>query len=99
MGSTFHAGGENSTEAEYRTAAGMALDASNVRQEENMYLSLTAREVASYPEQIQRLLGWSAGANHMGWVEVDGQMIDPIHLLGDLDGPALVGVAASRRTA
>jgi len=95
LGSTFHAGGANSTEAEYRTAAGIALDASNVRQEENMYLSLSAREVASYPEQIQRLLGWSAGSNHMGWVEVDGQMIDPIHLLGDLDGEPLVGVGAS----
>jgi ectoine hydroxylase-related dioxygenase (phytanoyl-CoA dioxygenase family) len=94
LGSTFHAGGTNSTQAEYRTAAGLALDASNVRQEENMYLSLTAREVASYPEEIQRLLGWSAGANHMGWVEVDGQMIDPIHLLGDLDGAPLVGVGA-----
>jgi ectoine hydroxylase-related dioxygenase (phytanoyl-CoA dioxygenase family) len=96
LGSTYHAGGANSTEAEYRTAAGMALDASNVRQEENMYLSLTAAQVASYPEQIQRLLGWSAGANHMGWVEVDGQMIDPIHLLGDRDGATLEGVGARR---
>jgi len=41
------------------------------------------------------LLGWSAGSNHMGWVEVDGQMIDPIHLLGDLEGGPLVGVGAS----
>ena len=95
LGSTFHAGGANTTQSEYRTAAGIALDASNVRQEENMYLSLTSAEVASYPEQIQRLLGWSAGTNHMGWVEVDGQMIDPIHLLGDLDGGPLVGVGAS----
>ena len=96
LGSTFHAGGANTTQNEYRTAAGIALDASNVRQEENMYLSLTSREVASYPEQIQRLLGWSAGTNHMGWVEVDGQMIDPIHLLGDLDNARLVGIGASR---
>jgi ectoine hydroxylase-related dioxygenase (phytanoyl-CoA dioxygenase family) len=94
LGSTFHAGGANSTQAEYRTAAGLALDASNVRQEENMYLSLTSREVASYPEQIQRLLGWSAGTNHMGWVEVDGQMIDPNRLLGDLEGAPLLGVGA-----
>jgi ectoine hydroxylase-related dioxygenase (phytanoyl-CoA dioxygenase family) len=96
LGSTFHAGGANSTQDEFRTAAGMALDAANVRQEENMYLSLTAAEVASYPEQIQRLLGWSAGANHMGWVEVDGQMIDPIHLLGELDRGKLTGVGAQR---
>ena len=96
LGSTFHAGGTNSTADEYRTAAGMALDVSNVRQEENMYLSLTSELVASYPEQIQRLLGWSAGTNHMGWVEVDGQMIDPIHLLGDTDRSLLKGVGAAR---
>ncbi|WP_434664959.1 hypothetical protein P5W99_25825 [Paraburkholderia sp. A3BS-1L] len=74
----------------------MALDAANLRQEENMYLSLTSAEVASYPEQIQRLRGWSAGDNHMGWVEVDGQMIDPIKLLGDLDNAALKGGGANR---
>lgn len=59
-----------------------------------MYLSLTSAEVASYPEPIQRLLGWSAGSNHMGWVEVEGQMIDPIHLLGDLDRAKIMGVGA-----
>lgn len=96
LGSTFHAGGANTTANEYRTAAGMALDVSNVRQEENMYLSMSSEEVASYPEQIQRLLGWSAGTNHMGWVEVDGQMIDPIHLLGDKDRALLKGVGAAR---
>ncbi|KAH0444545.1 phytanoyl-CoA dioxygenase family protein [Paraburkholderia fungorum] len=96
LGSTYHAGGANRTQSEYRTAVGMALDAANVRQEENMYLSLTPEEVASYPEQIQRLLGWSAGDNHMGWVEVDGQMIDPIQLLGNLDRAAIKGVGANR---
>jgi ectoine hydroxylase-related dioxygenase (phytanoyl-CoA dioxygenase family) len=96
LGSTFHAGGANRTESEYRTAASIALDASNMRQEENMYLSLSSDLVATYPEQIQRLLGWSAGTNHMGWVEVDGQMIDPIHLLGDKDRTRLKGVGAAR---
>jgi ectoine hydroxylase-related dioxygenase (phytanoyl-CoA dioxygenase family) len=94
LGSTFHAGGANVTANEYRTAAGLALDASNVRQEENMYLSLPSELVASYPEQIQRLLGWSAGTNHMGWVERDGQMIDPIHLLRGDDLAPLRGVGA-----
>jgi hypothetical protein len=99
LGSTFHAGGANTTTNEYRTAAGIALDAANMRQEENMYLSMSSDEVASYPEQIQRLLGWSAGTNHMGWVEVDGQMIDPIHLLGDKDRSKLKGVGAKRHEA
>lgn len=93
LGSTFHAGGANTTD-EYRTAAGLALDAANMRQEENMYLSLSSELVASYPEQIQRLLGWSAGTNHMGWVEVDGQMVDPIHLLARNERQLLKGVGA-----
>jgi hypothetical protein len=96
LGSTFHAGGANTTANEYRTAAGLALDASNVRQEENMYLSLSSEQVASYPEEIQKLLGWSAGTNHMGWVEVDGQMVDPIHLLREKDFSTLKGVGAAR---
>jgi len=96
LGSTFHAGGTNTTANEYRTAVGLALDASSVRQEENMYLSLSSEQVASYPERIQRLLGWSAGTNHMGWVEVDGQMIDPIYLLRDENRSSLKGVGANR---
>jgi ectoine hydroxylase-related dioxygenase (phytanoyl-CoA dioxygenase family) len=92
IGSTFHAGGENRTANEYRTGLTIALDASNVRQEENMYLALSPEVVSSYPEQIQRLLGWSAGKNAMGWVEVDGQMADPIHLLHGSDPRSLVAV-------
>ncbi|HUZ14284.1 MAG TPA: phytanoyl-CoA dioxygenase family protein [Caulobacteraceae bacterium] len=95
LGSTFHAGGANSTASQWRAAAGLALDASNVRQEENMYLALAPEVVASYPEEIQRLLGWSAGTNHMGWVEVDGQMVDPIHLLRAPGGAPLQGVGAA----
>jgi hypothetical protein len=64
----------------------MALDSSSVRQEENMYLALSPGLVASYPEEIQRLLGWSAGSNAMGWVEIDGQMADPNVLLHDRRG-------------
>jgi ectoine hydroxylase-related dioxygenase (phytanoyl-CoA dioxygenase family) len=94
LGSTFHGGGANRTTDEFRTAAGLALDASNMRQEENMYLALPPEVVASYPEKIQRLLGWAAGRNHMGWVEVDGQMVDPIHLLRGSDGATLKGVGA-----
>jgi ectoine hydroxylase-related dioxygenase (phytanoyl-CoA dioxygenase family) len=96
LGSVFHAGGENRSESESRTGLTIALDASNVRQEENMYLSLTPEVVASYAEQIQRLLGWSAGPTAMGWVEVDGQMVDPINLLRDVDVKNLTAVTGRR---
>ena len=36
----------------------------------------------SYPERVQRLLGWSyTPETFMGWVEIDGEMADPIRLL------------------
>src|SRR5579862_476039 len=82
LGSLYHGGGANRTKDQYRTGFGMGLDAGNIRQEENMYLAMPAEIVASYPEQIQRLLGWSVNAsNYMGWVEIDGRMADPIELL------------------
>lgn len=81
VGSLYHAGGDNKTKDELRTGLTIAIDAATVRQEENMYLALTPELVASYPETIQRLLGWSSGTNHMGWVEIDGHMTDPIELL------------------
>lgn len=88
VGSTFHAGGCNVTTDQYRTGLTMTFDLANVRQEENMYLALPKEVVRSYPERIQRLLGWTSGTNHMGWVEIDGRMADPIVLLRDGVGGA-----------
>lgn len=95
LGSTYHAGGQNMTADELRTGVTIALDAANLRQEENMYLALSKAVVAGYPEEVQRLLGWSAGVNNMGWVEIDGQMADPIRLLRDAEGP-VVGLSLGR---
>jgi hypothetical protein len=82
IGSTYHAGGNNKTTDEYRTGLTIAIDAATLRQEENMYLSLSPDVVKSYPPEIQRLLGWSyTDETHMGWVEIDGEMADPIRLL------------------
>jgi len=83
VGSTHHGGGKNSTANQYRTGLGIAIDSAAVRQEENMYLALSPEVVKSYPEQIQRLLGWShTPETYTGWVEIDGEMADPIRLLG-----------------
>jgi len=65
-----------------RTGLSIALDAANVRQEENMYLALSPDVVKSYPEDIRALLGWTyAEDSYMGWVEIDGQMSNPLELL------------------
>jgi ectoine hydroxylase-related dioxygenase (phytanoyl-CoA dioxygenase family) len=82
LGSTHHGGGTNRTSGEYRTGLTFGLDCAAVRQEENMYLALDAETVRSYPEQIRRLLGWSYTPDtFMGWVEIDGELADPIRLL------------------
>ncbi|MCW5890760.1 MAG: hypothetical protein KIT14_09425 [bacterium] len=48
-----------------------------------MDLSLGPGVVRSYPEQVQRLLGWTyAPETYMGWVEIDGEMADPTRRLG-----------------
>lgn len=87
VGSLYHGGGTNQTTDEYRTGLTMTLDAANVRQEENMYLSLSPDVVASYPEEVQRLLGWASHKDFkMGWVEVNGHFADPIELLPKSDG-------------
>ncbi len=80
LGSTYHGGGAN-TSRNPRTGVSIALDCSTLRQEENVYLSMTPQEVAAYPEEFQRLLGWSAGRNFMGWIEDNGKLIDPIELV------------------
>lgn len=82
LGSTHHGGGTNRTAGEYRTGLTAGYDSAAVRQEENMYLALSPEVVKSYPEQIQRLLGWSSTPEtYMGWVEIDGEMADPHRLL------------------
>ena len=82
LGSTHHGGGANRTADRYRTGLTTGLDSAAVRQEENMYLALSSDVVRSYPEEIQRLLGWSyTPETYTGWVEIDGEMADPIRLL------------------
>lgn len=84
VGSTHHGGGTNRTADMYRTGLTTGFDSAAVRQEENMYLALSPDVVKSYPEQIQRLLGWSyTPETYMGWVEIDGEMADPIRLLSE----------------
>mgnify|MGYP003587811740 FL=1 len=80
VGSTYHGGGTNSSDAP-RTGLTMAYDLALLRQEENHYLSLPIEPVRQFPEELQRLLGWSCSTTNMGWVEWDGIMQDPHQLL------------------
>ena len=80
LGSLYHGGGENRSDAP-RTGVTMAYDLAFLRQEENQYLSIPIETMRSFPEELQRLLGWSRGATLNGWVEVDGQLAEPFELL------------------
>ena len=82
MGSTYHAGGSNASTAP-RTGLTMTLDAGFLRQEENHYLSVPRDVVEQYPDDVRRLLGYAACPPLMGWIEIDGQMVDPLGLLAD----------------
>lgn len=81
LGGTYHGGGTNRTANEWRTGVTYTLDASFIRQEENHYLSLDPAVVGSYPEEVQRLLGWSMSGRSLGWIETGGVQSDPNFLL------------------
>lgn len=81
LGGTYHGGGTNRTSNEWRTGVTYTLDASFIRQEENHYLTLDPAVVASYPEEVQRLLGWSMSGRSLGWIETGGVQSDPNFLL------------------
>ncbi|PRY08824.1 phytanoyl-CoA dioxygenase family protein [Kineococcus rhizosphaerae] len=81
LGSVFHGGGTNITTAESRLAISVSICRGYLRQEENQFLAVPAEVAQSYPEQVQRLLGWNVNIPFCGWFE----MGDPHVLLeGDL---------------
>jgi ectoine hydroxylase-related dioxygenase (phytanoyl-CoA dioxygenase family) len=80
LGSTYHGGGTNSTDSP-RTGFTAAYDLALLRQEENQYLSIPVSRVRELPEEMQRLLGWTRSQTYQGWVEIDGQMSDPLDVL------------------
>ncbi|MGC0334573.1 hypothetical protein RKD23_007563 [Streptomyces sp. SAI-170] len=80
LGSTYHGGGENTTAHDHRFGLSMAYDLAFLRPEENPFLTYTLAQIRSLPEEIQRALDWSM-EHCLGWVEIGGQMSDPMDLL------------------
>ncbi len=64
-----------------RTGLTMSYDLAILRQEENHYLTLPIERVKRFPEDMQRLLGWSCSTTYAGFVERNGVMTDPQALL------------------
>ncbi|TSE01153.1 phytanoyl-CoA dioxygenase family protein [Skermania sp. ID1734] len=84
IGSTYHGGGQNITSDQYRFGLSMGYDLAFLRPEENPFLTYTLDQIRSFPEEIQRALDWTA-EHYLGWVEVGGQMSDPMELLSRTD--------------
>ncbi|MBS3695667.1 phytanoyl-CoA dioxygenase family protein [Rhodococcus qingshengii] len=88
VGSTYHGGGCNTTTDEYRFGLSMGYDLAFLRPEENPFLTYTLEQMRSFPAEIQRALDWSS-EHYVGWVEVGGQMSDPMDLLSRDDYTAI----------
>jgi hypothetical protein len=82
-GSVYHGGGPNTTDA-HRRAINITYNVSFLRQEENQYLSVPLEVAATFPEPLQRLMGYRMGAYALGYID---DLRDPLVVL-DPDNPA-----------
>ncbi len=80
-GSVYHGGGANTTDA-HRRAINITYNVSFLRQEENQYLSVPQATAATFPEPLQRLMGYRLGAYALGYID---DLRDPLAVL-DPDG-------------
>lgn len=69
LGSTYHAGGSNTTADQTRPVHSMFFCRGTHRQEENQYLAYTADEVLSWSEQEQMLMGYAVSSPSLGYVD------------------------------
>lgn len=76
-GSVYHGGGANRSDA-HRRAINITYNVSFLRQEENQYLSVPRAQAATFPEPLQRLMGYRMGAYALGYID---DLRDPISVL------------------
>jgi Phytanoyl-CoA dioxygenase (PhyH) len=76
-GSVYHGGGANTTDAN-RRAVNITYNVSFLRQEENQYLSVPLATAATFPEPLQRLMGYRTGAYALGYID---DLRDPLAVL------------------
>ena len=84
LGGTLHGGGANRSDV---TRTGLALQYSLgwLRQEENQYLTNPPEVARTFPERLQRLIGYDYGGPYLGFVNGDtAQRL----LVDEYDGPA-----------
>ena len=84
LGGTIHGGGANVSHSLVRTGLAFQYSLAWLRQEENQYLANPPEVARTYPERLQRLIGYDYGAPYLGFIDGDS----PQRLLqDDHDGP------------
>ena len=68
LGATYHGGGENRSNAR-RVGALFGYALGWLRQEENMYLACPPDVARTFPEKLQRLVGYDQFSKGAGWVD------------------------------
>ncbi len=68
LGSTYHGGGENRSD-HHRVGALLGYALGWLRQEENMYLTCPPEIARTFPERLQRLIGYELFSKSAGWVD------------------------------
>lgn len=68
LGSTFHGGGENRSRG-HRVGALFGYALGWLRQEENMYLACPPAIAKTFPEKLQRIIGYDQFSRGAGWVD------------------------------
>jgi ectoine hydroxylase-related dioxygenase (phytanoyl-CoA dioxygenase family) len=84
LGGTIHGGGANMSQTLVRTGLALQYSLGWLRQEENQYLTNPPEITCTYPERLQRLIGYDYGGPYLGFVDGDS----PQRLLQEEhDGP------------
>jgi ectoine hydroxylase-related dioxygenase (phytanoyl-CoA dioxygenase family) len=84
LGGTIHGGGANVSGSLVRTGLAFQYSLAWLRQEENQYLANPPEIARTYPERLQRLIGYDYGGPYLGFVDGDS----PQRLLHEPhDGP------------
>lgn len=81
LGSTMHGGGANNSNAP-RAGLVNTYALGWLRQEVNQYLTIPRETVASFPERVQRLIGYAGHGDYLGYYPRDKGRVPPADMIG-----------------
>ncbi|KAJ5356067.1 hypothetical protein N7517_010676 [Penicillium concentricum] len=81
LGNTYHAGGSNITQDQYRETVGIFLCKPILRPAENQFLKIPLEEARKMSPQVQRLMGYGVCGPGVGFLDYQ----DPMRVLFDVE--------------